>query len=122
MTQHDKEITAFCCGGLVLILILLFWAGFSKAQTVVPPITIQSAIPHTSCALSVIGVTNYCFASDGLWVSTNGGNYVLLSGGGVTSITVCNAGGTSCGLPLSGTVSLNVPKTVTASAPTVTLQ
>jgi len=58
-----------------------------KAQTVVPPITIQSSIAHTSCSITT-GVTSFCFASDGLWQSLNGAAYVqlgLTAPAGVTS-------------------------------------
>jgi len=72
----------------ISIIVIFSWMGivrYVKAQTVVPPITIQSTIPHTSCALSTTGTTSYCFASDGLWSSTSGGVYVQLTPGGVTS-------------------------------------
>jgi hypothetical protein len=43
---------------------------------------------HTLCAVTT-GVTQYCFASDGVWQSLNGAAYTQLTagaGGGVTSV------------------------------------
>lgn len=117
--------------GIILlstIAIILWAASPQKAQTVSPnPITIQSTIAHTSCPAVIAGVTQYCFASDGLWVSVNGGVFSQLGVQplpGVSSVTVCNLSGVTCGAPQTGVVSINIPSkvTVTSTAPTATLQ
>lgn len=116
-------------GIAIMILAIFFWAIPSQqAQTVSPnPITIQSSITHTSCPVAIAGVTQYCFASDGLWVSVNGGVFSQLGVQplpGVSSVTVCNLSGVTCGAPQTGVVSINIPSkvTVTSTAPTATLQ
>jgi hypothetical protein len=107
-----------------VLVILIAWAltPNSRSQTAAPwQVGVGSAL-HTACTVTA-STTTYCFANDGLWVSLNGAAYAqVATPAGVTSLTVCNVGGTSCGLPLSGAVTLNVPKTGTASAPTITLQ
>jgi len=60
-----------------------------KAQTVVPPITIQSSIAHTSCSITT-GVTSFCFASDGLWQSLNGSPYTQLGVAAPAGVTSFN--------------------------------
>lgn len=96
--------------------------GIARAQSVVPPITILApSLTHTSCVVTT-GTTSFCFASDGLWQSINGGAFTQLGGaGGVTSVTVCNAAGAACGAAQTGAVSLSIPKsvTVTVGNPTV---
>lgn len=111
---------------LSIIAITLWAASPQKAQTVTPnPITIQSTLSHTNCAAVVAGVTQYCFASDGLWVSLSGGVFTQLgiqAPSGVASFTVCNSAGASCGVPQTGAVTINLPTKVTVAAPTATLQ
>ena len=102
-------------------LLLLFVAGMgmswwasperARAQTISPPIMIQSTIPHTAC-VATPNVTTYCFGSDGLYVSLTGAAFVQLNApAGVTSVTVCNAAGAVCAPPATGPVTLNIPKT-----------
>jgi hypothetical protein len=102
-------------------LLLLFVAGMgmswwasperARAQTISPPIMIQSAIPHTACAVTA-SITTYCFASDGLYVSLAGAAFVPINApAGVTSVTVCNAAGAVCAPAATGAVTLNIPKT-----------
>jgi len=90
-----------------------------KAQTVVPPITIQSTIPHTACPVAATGVTSYCFASDGLWESISGAAYTQLGAavaGGVTSFN----GRTGAVVSVTGDYSFtqlsNQPTTVNCGA------
>ena len=57
------------------------------------------------------------------WFVWNGSAWVQIgSASGVTSITVCNAAGGSCGVAQTGPVSLSIPSkvTVTVGNPTVT--
>lgn len=76
----------------ILALVLTYWAGrvFKvRAQTTAPWQVGVSSATHTSCTV-VTGTTQYCFASDGLWVSLNGAAYVQVQTGtpvaaGVTS-------------------------------------
>jgi hypothetical protein len=114
---------------LVWAIFLLIFAGLvgidwldgrAHAQTISPPIMIQSTIPHTACTVAA-NVTTYCFASDGLYVSLAGAAFIPMTSG-VASITVCTPVGANCGAPQTGVVLLNIPKTATATAPAVTLQ
>lgn len=101
---------------LLFVALFAYSIGRISAQTVSPPITIQSTVPHTSCVVPPAGTSAYCFASDGLWQSINGATYVQLpSVAGVSSVTVCNAGGTSCGIALTGAVKVNVPSTASTT-------
>jgi hypothetical protein len=110
--------------GVLLGLLLAFMLNRGvQAQATSGPLQIQAvSVAHTSCTITA-SVTTYCFASDGLWQSLSGAAFVQLgvaSAPGVTSVTVCNAAGASCGSAQIGAVSLNIPKTATASVPTVT--
>lgn len=108
--------------GLISILLIeAVWAAMpAKAQTVVPPLTFQSTVPHTSCPAVAANITQYCFASDGEFESIAGAAYVQVQAGapagGVTSLSV------NGGTPQTGAVSITVPTkvTLTATAPTVT--
>jgi len=74
----------------VLTVTLLLNEKSLKAQTVVPPITIQSTIAHASCPAIAAGLTSYCFASDGLWQSLNGAAYVQLGVAAPAGVTSFN--------------------------------
>lgn len=109
---------------LALAVLLAFFAfaffRLGKVQAQSNALQIQAAATHTSCTVST-GITQFCFASDGLWQSLNGGAYTQLGviTGGVTSISV--NGGTA----QTGAVSITIPSkattTVTSTAST-TLQ
>ena len=69
-----------------LALLAGAWLGRStKAQSVVT--TFTGNAPHTACPV-LVGQTNFCFASDGLWQSLNGAAYSQLGSGtsGVISV------------------------------------
>lgn len=102
--------------GALIVLTLTVWV--TRAQTIVPPLTFQSTVLHTSCVV-VANVTQYCFAADGLWVSVTGGAFTQLVG--VTSVSVCNAAGSAC-VSQTGVVTLNIPSKVVVVAPSATLQ
>jgi hypothetical protein len=76
---------------LPLILIAGFVLGVivTHAQTPVPAQFSVSAATHTSCN-PVTGATAYCFASDGLWVSVNGGAFTQIGAAVVTGVTSFN--------------------------------
>jgi hypothetical protein len=86
----------------------------------------QGSGPHATCATPVVGTTWFCVATDGVYVSTNGGAYAQIglpvASIGVSSITVCSATGGACGPPQTGAVNLNIPTKGSAAAPAVTLQ
>jgi len=106
---------------LSLVVILILGVG-GKAQTTqsLTGLPWEASVPsnsvHTSCvSVSGANLTNYCFAGDGFWVSTNGGTWVNLSTpsqSGVISVQQCNLAGTSCGTVQTGAVKVNVPSTV----------
>ena len=79
---------------------------------------------HTLCTV-VPSTTAFCFATDGFWQSINGAAFAQVGASGpvVTSVSVCNAAGASCGTPLTGPVVLSIPTkvTVTSTAPTASL-
>jgi hypothetical protein len=102
------------------------WVVGLRAQTAIPFQMAVGTATHASCTVTA-ATTQYCFASDGLWVSLAGAAYTqigVVAVTGVTSVTVCNAAGATCGTPQTGVVSLNIPKSVsvTATLPTATLQ
>jgi hypothetical protein len=112
---------------VLAIAVLLFGAwhlGRVQAQSTTPFTVIAGSLTHTSCPAVAASTTQFCFANDGLWQSINGAAYVQLTpgtAGGVTSVTVCNAAGASCGSAQTGAVSLNIPTKVTVTAPTTTV-
>ena len=86
-------VVMYALGWTVVLLLLLVPLPHSKAQTISPPIMIQSSIPHTACAVTAT-VTTYCFASDGLYVSLAGAAFAPINAPAAT-----------------GPVTLNIPKT-----------
>lgn len=88
----------------------------AKAQTLGPPISIESTSPHTACVISATGATRYCFASDGLYVSLAGAAYVQLTGGAPAGVVSFN-GRTGAVVSVPGDYSYsqlaNPPTTVT---------
>lgn len=101
----------------ILILLCGFWLG--HAQTTAPWQVGVGTATHTACTV-IPATTQYCFASDGLWVSLNGAAYVQVQIGapvtGITSITV------NGGTPLTGpAVVLTIP-TKASSTTTTTIQ
>lgn len=107
----------------IAVLLALFAFAFfrlGKVQAQSSALQIQAAATHTSCTVAT-GITQFCFASDGLWQSISGGAYTQIGtpAAGVTSISV--NGGTA----QTGAVALTIPSkattTVTSTAST-TLQ
>ena len=65
------------------------WVLNLRAQTVSPfQMAVGSGL-HTACTVTAT-TTTYCFASDGLWVSTNGGAYSQIGVVAVTGVTSFN--------------------------------
>lgn len=79
--------------------------------------TVSASVSHTNCPVTA-GLTTYCYAGDGLWVSLNGAALVQLGAGGVTSIAV------NGGSPQTGAVAIKIPTGVTMNpiTPTGTIQ
>lgn len=113
---------------IVAFAFLVFLLGMEVGRIVHAQTTVALQLtgnaPHTSCSVTA-SQTTYCFASDGLYWSNTGASYVLVAApppaAGVTSVTVCNAAGASCGIAQTGPVTLSIPKSVTVSAPAATL-
>jgi len=66
-----------------------------RAAQVVPastPLTISATVSHASCPAPIPATTQYCLASDGLYISLGGGPYALAGAAaapapaGVTSV------------------------------------
>ena len=102
--------------GLLFVMVMFLGVEVDRvvqAQTVVPPITVQSTQPHTACALPPAGSSAYCFASDGLYESINGAAYALVNTppptAGVLSIAV------NGGTPQTGAVALTIPTTASTT-------
>lgn len=64
--------------GLILAGIWMAADKRAQAQTpsVLPPVICYQVL-HTSCVVAA-GVTTYAFASDGLWISMNGGAFAQI--------------------------------------------
>jgi hypothetical protein len=60
-----------------------------RAQTNPPFQMAVGSITHTSCTVTA-STTQYCFASDGLWVSLNGAVYTQIGVVAVTGVTSFN--------------------------------
>lgn len=76
----------------------------------------------TSCGTPTTGFP-LCGVATG-WYVWNGTAWAQIgtAPAGVTSLTVCNASGASCGTAQTGAVTLSVPKSVTITAGSATLQ
>jgi hypothetical protein len=132
MTKTQKInicLAIFCIGVLIGVLISAYWPKV-EAQTLPPfELFIDPSQTQAACIVKP-GFTAYCQAFEGPMVSVNGTPFVKIplaaTPAGVSSVTVCNAAGASCGAAQTGPVTLNIPKTVTVtiSAPlsTATLQ
>lgn len=108
------------------ILVAVVWQPSQVAKAQNPAITplqytfSSSAAVHTDCAVTA-GVTNYCFAFDGVWESLNGAVYVQLvpaSSAGVASfngrtgaVTLTDADVTGSGLKVVTTVTSTATST-----------
>ena len=103
-------------GALLLFLIGINAGRLVRVEAQTPaPWSFSVSAPHTSCPAVAAGVSQYCFATDGIWQSLNGVAWVQVGvqAGGVSSITV--NGGTA----QTGPVALTIPTKV---AGTLTLQ
>lgn len=104
-------------------------AGIAIAQAITATTPSQfTAAPgsvHTSCLTPAAGdLGSLCIAGDGTWAwGTSCGGTTLgwvqipqapcPAAAGVTSLTTCNAAGTSCNPPQTGAVVVDIPKTAT---------
>jgi hypothetical protein len=82
MKVFGKIVLLFAIG--VLAGYVLIGGNLNRAQAQNPdltPVQIQvNSVPHTNCTITA-GVTRYCFASDGIWESINGGAYAQVAPG-----------------------------------------
>ncbi len=107
----------------LLILAALSVIGASsmgiKAQSITSATPWAFAITGTfaNCPAVIASTTQFCFSNTGLSISLAGAAWVPVATGtaaaGVTSITVCNEAGASCGTAQNGAVQLDIPKTAT---------
>src|SRR5579863_126235 len=98
---------------LVLVAFAFLFVGvwIGRAQSTSPWQVSVSAATHTSCTVTA-GLTQFCFASDGLWQSLSGAAYTQI-GGGAAGVTSFN-GRTGAVLPATGDYSyaqLSAPPT-----------
>jgi len=75
---------------LVLVALSCLHSSHVHAQTATTPLAITVAGLHTSCLPVAVGVTTFCFASDGLWQSLNGAAYVQLGVSIIPPVTSVN--------------------------------
>jgi hypothetical protein len=79
--------------------------------------TLSSNGPHTTCQTPAAGSYFLCIASDGIFVSNNGGPYFQLTAGGAGVTGIAVNGGTL----QSGNVNLTIPTAATSvSTATIT--
>ena len=109
---------------LSILVVLLVAAYFIGAQapspTSVSTLSVATAAVSSGCPSPTSGYTIYCYASDKFQVSADGASYVVIwgsgaGGAGVSSIVVCNALTSGCGNPMTGAVTLSIPKTATTT-------
>lgn len=113
------------------VLLVLSIAVFLRAQTPSTPLAgLETVVgAHSTCPLSTAVPTLYCLATDGVYVSIGGAAFVSVtpatSGTVVSSVTVCNAAGTTCQNAQSGPVTLKIPSsastTITVQSPPLAL-
>jgi hypothetical protein len=92
------------CVGLVLGGM---WIAHAQNPTLTPYQFSVPNVTHTSCAV-VASTTQYCYASDGPYVSINGATYVsmLPGAGGLTAVT---ATAPLTATPSGSTVNITLP-------------
>lgn len=101
---------------LVFIGALISQLPIVRAQA--PSVVVQYATgAHATCTVNAT-LSTFCFATDGLYFSANGGAFAQVGAAqssGVASLTVCNATGANCGTAQTGAITLKVPSTATTT-------
>jgi hypothetical protein len=114
---------------LLVLLALAFIGGFLGYRLYAQSLPVSIIVAPTGSTLANCGtptLPSICVVAPGVYVWQNAtqGWFLLAPAvaAGVSSVTVCNAAGTSCSTAQTGAVSINVPKSATATAPSVSLQ
>jgi hypothetical protein len=83
-----KRIASSVAIGLLIGIAFTGWNAKAQNPTLTPYQFGVNNVPHTSCTV-VASSTQYCYVSDGPYVSINGAAYVLMlpSSGGITTVT-----------------------------------
>lgn len=135
--KNLRNVVSFCAAGLIAGLVVSIAAltprlVHAQNPTLTPWQFGVNGATHTSCQV-VASSTQFCFASDGVWQSINGGAFTQLGtpAAGVTSfngrtgaVTLTKPDVLSTGI--SATVTITAPTTsvsppvVTVAAPTAT--
>jgi hypothetical protein len=92
-SEREIEMAKKQTGSYILLCVLTYLcgvitAGALRAQTVVPFTIIATGGLHSTCPAVAASTTQYCFATDGIWQSVNGGAYAQVGvpvAAGVTS-------------------------------------
>lgn len=103
---------------LLLLLVLAIGWGIGRAQTPSAPFSFSVSAAHTGCPAATPGVSQYCFATDGIWESLNGGTSVRVDVQAATPITINSKTGTNFTI---GATSTAPAITASSSTPTVTV-
>ena len=80
----------------ILAILLLAIFAFNLARLVkveaqgAAPFSFSVSAPHLNCPAVVVGVSQYCFATDGIWQSLNGAAWTQVGVPTVTGVTSLN--------------------------------
>ena len=84
---------------LAAILVGLFAVNVGKLMRVEAqtpsPWSFSVSAPHASCPVAAPGISQYCFATDGIWQSLNGGAWAQVGIAQASPITINSKTGTS---------------------------
>jgi hypothetical protein len=105
---------------ILLLTLLTSVAIIAMAQNPnLTPYQFTVGTPHTSCNVSAAGQANYCYGSDGPYVSINGAAYVSMLAGAPAAITATAPlvmSGSTLSCPSCGPVyTAAAPVTITGS-------
>jgi hypothetical protein len=129
LEEDQKTVLKFLMWSFLVMVLVALCATLgssSHAQTLPPfELFIDSSQTQAAC-IPKPNFTAYCQAFEGPMVSVNGGPFVKIplttTAAGVTSVTACDLTGKNCGPAQVGPVLLNIPTTVSITAPTATLK
>ena len=99
----------------ILAILLLAIFAFNLARLVkveaqgAAPFSFSVSAPHLNCPAVVVGVSQYCFATDGIWQSLNGAAWTQVGVPTLTGVTSWNGqtGAITYVPPSSGVSSVN---------------
>jgi len=112
---------------IILVLAALLLGGFVRSMAQSMPVSLivaPAGSTLTNCGTPII--PSLCVVATGVYVWQNATQGWFLAApaaasSGIQSIKVCNLPGNICNTPLTGSsITLNIPQTVTVTAPVVT--